>query len=434
MRVDTALLDVVSNVRDGEPDVAPSLVSSVASQGLIQPIVVLDTGDGRYRILDGHRRFAAVKELGLAEVDIHVSESDTSAEMVIGAQVAANTQREDMTEWQLAQAAMNLKDMKVSVKDSAQLLGVTQKEVSAYRKAGSNDLTDEQGNQFSLEGLVEMADAVKETNLEASDLASEVIKGARDLYVAVRNVKHDIEEIEIMDELATLQGEWAQAGIAVFMEDPSLTGDKDKWGYDKKDKNILRVIDNDYSEGINIDLIKHIKLDCHAIQIIPARAFGHTSWRHWCMNAKLHNEKGKSDLKSLNKKTSGTAMSDVEKAERRAEREAKKVRMTLAVKWLEKPLVGKTKWFPIAIAQAVEGQPWREDDTRTIVKALMQAELVEPRPTGAEYDWYNQELESYLEDYEGVDLLRWQSQALAASRYIEKRWPDAQVVEMIENA
>ena len=49
-----------------------SLVNSIAENGLLEPIVVTKTGT----IISGHRRFAAVKELGWEDIDVRVVEPD----------------------------------------------------------------------------------------------------------------------------------------------------------------------------------------------------------------------------------------------------------------------------------------------------------------------------------------------------------------------
>jgi ParB family chromosome partitioning protein len=57
-----------SNARGGLGDVS-ELAISIRAIGMQKPLLVCDLGDGRYEILDGHRRHAAALQLGLPHLD-----------------------------------------------------------------------------------------------------------------------------------------------------------------------------------------------------------------------------------------------------------------------------------------------------------------------------------------------------------------------------
>ena len=92
-------LDVGSNIR--EVGVTPELVGlakSIEAQGILQPILVQVQAPGTkplYRVIDGHRRVAAAKQLGLKEVPCIVR-SHVPHE-IIDAQLVANLHRQDLT-------------------------------------------------------------------------------------------------------------------------------------------------------------------------------------------------------------------------------------------------------------------------------------------------------------------------------------------------
>jgi hypothetical protein len=46
----------------------PEFLASVAASGILVPLRVTPAGDGRYRVIDGHRRLAAALRAGLTEV------------------------------------------------------------------------------------------------------------------------------------------------------------------------------------------------------------------------------------------------------------------------------------------------------------------------------------------------------------------------------
>lgn len=79
-----------SNARGDVGDVN-ELAMSIKALGMRQPMLVSDIGDGRYRVLDGHRRLAAAKLLGLAHVDA-VLRRDAGGAVRIQQQLAMHAQ------------------------------------------------------------------------------------------------------------------------------------------------------------------------------------------------------------------------------------------------------------------------------------------------------------------------------------------------------
>ncbi len=61
-----------SNVRR-DLHLTPEFLASVVASGILVPLRVTPVGDGRYRVIDGHRRLAAAIRAGLAEVPIDVA-------------------------------------------------------------------------------------------------------------------------------------------------------------------------------------------------------------------------------------------------------------------------------------------------------------------------------------------------------------------------
>ena len=77
-----------------DKDALDQLADSIVENGLLQPILVREYGEGRYQIIAGERRFRASKLAGLTEIPAIVLEKDDRK----AAQIALieNIQREDL--------------------------------------------------------------------------------------------------------------------------------------------------------------------------------------------------------------------------------------------------------------------------------------------------------------------------------------------------
>ena len=95
--------------REFDHSALEELASSIAANGIIQPIVVRSAGmDGYYQIIAGERRWRAAKMAGLTEVPVVIMEVDDKK----AAQVALieNIQREDLNGMEAAKAFKNIMD------------------------------------------------------------------------------------------------------------------------------------------------------------------------------------------------------------------------------------------------------------------------------------------------------------------------------------
>ena len=70
------------------------LAESISENGLLQPILVREYGEGRYQIIAGERRFRASKIAGLSEIPAIVIEKDDKKAAEIA--LVENIQREDL--------------------------------------------------------------------------------------------------------------------------------------------------------------------------------------------------------------------------------------------------------------------------------------------------------------------------------------------------
>ena len=102
-----------------DKDALEELASSIAENGLLQPIIVREYLGGRYQIIAGERRFRASKIAGLEEIPVMIMDKDDKKAAEIA--LIENIQREDLNPIEEAMAFKSLMDE----------YGLTQEELSA---------------------------------------------------------------------------------------------------------------------------------------------------------------------------------------------------------------------------------------------------------------------------------------------------------------
>jgi len=92
---------------EGEDKGIAELAESISRIGLINPLVVAPGSDGgRYRLIAGHRRFAACRRAGLKEVQVRITEGDQREICEIA--LAENLFRKDLSPVEMAVAVVAL--------------------------------------------------------------------------------------------------------------------------------------------------------------------------------------------------------------------------------------------------------------------------------------------------------------------------------------
>ncbi len=105
--------------KDFDEDALSELAESIAQHGLIQPIVVKPTTNGRYSIIAGERRWRACRIAGLYEVPVVIK--DVEAQELMELALIENLQREDLNAVEEALGYRSLIDA----------FGLTQEEVAS---------------------------------------------------------------------------------------------------------------------------------------------------------------------------------------------------------------------------------------------------------------------------------------------------------------
>ena len=133
--------------KDFDEGALAELADSISKHGLIQPIVVRPTMDGRYMIIAGERRWRACRMAGLQTVPVMIKDTDDKTLMELA--LIENLQREDLNaveealgykalieEFNLTQeeVANRMGKSRSAVTNALRLLSLTDAELEALRR------------------------------------------------------------------------------------------------------------------------------------------------------------------------------------------------------------------------------------------------------------------------------------------------------------
>ena len=105
------------------------LTQSIASQGVIQPLVVREIAENQFEIIAGERRWRAAKQAGLDEVPVVIRDIDDQVALAIA--LIENIQRESLTPIEEAKALSRLiQDFKMTHEEISQVIGRSRSAVS----------------------------------------------------------------------------------------------------------------------------------------------------------------------------------------------------------------------------------------------------------------------------------------------------------------
>ncbi|BBB23809.1 chromosome partitioning protein, ParB family [Isorropodon fossajaponicum endosymbiont JTNG4] len=160
---------------DIDPNTLNELVSSITSQGVIQPLVVRKVSYDKYEIIAGERRWRAAKIAGLNEVPVIIRKIDDQVALAIG--LIENIQRESLTPLEEAKALQQLiEDFKMTHEEISNVVGRSRSTVSnLIRLLQLNNAV----KQLLSSGDIEMGHAralLSLTEEQQLDVANQVIK------------------------------------------------------------------------------------------------------------------------------------------------------------------------------------------------------------------------------------------------------------------
>lgn len=133
--IDLDSVDIgTSQVRTDLTTGIDDLASSIARQGLLQPIVVAQKPNGRFEVLAGQRRFLACRKLNYSNIRAVVLDSADDEAIRVAISLTENLVRQDNTQKELIDACTKLYKKYGSIKDVAAETGLTANVVSRYVK------------------------------------------------------------------------------------------------------------------------------------------------------------------------------------------------------------------------------------------------------------------------------------------------------------
>ena len=205
------------------------LTESIKEKGVLEPLLVKPTDDGKFMIIAGERRWRASQLAGLSEVPCIEMEVDEKGIAEIA--LIENLQRKDLTVWEEADGLAALKDK----------FGYTQDEIAQKISKGRTTVTE----LLTIAGLpVEIRKKCRELNIGAKAMLLEVARqfdeaamvefldrvagGKREKKPAARTVsKNDVVAAPVIDPKTKFRYAPDGKGFVVEVEfDASSDGGK----------------------------------------------------------------------------------------------------------------------------------------------------------------------------------------------------------------
>lgn len=267
------------------------LAASIASLGVLQPLIVTPDGD-RHRIVTGHRRRAAAITAGLAAVPCVVCADLTGAD-TLARQLVENIHRAALTTGEQATAYAQLAAFDLSPAQIGKLVGRKTRHVKAALTAASLDETTRSGASgagLDLEQLATLAEFADEPDAMAA-LTQAAADGPGHFAHAVARQR----EARKRAEQASKQ--LAQAGYVLLAQRP---------GWSERDA-VRRL--RELYDGDGQPLAPEAHADC------PGRAVYIDRWsevEHYCMDPKARGHRTRPKPQPLD---------EADRAERRRVRE-----------------------------------------------------------------------------------------------------------------
>ncbi|MFN3891947.1 MAG: ParB/RepB/Spo0J family partition protein [Beijerinckiaceae bacterium] len=256
------------NSRAGKSDI-DSLANSIREVGLVLPIAVRARNRGEFEIIDGHRRFAALKKLKVKEVDVHVVEGDDLAARERS--LAANIERAPLHPIDQFEAFAKIAAQNVDAETIARRFGLRTKQVQqALALGGLHDDVRAAWRAGKIDEDIARAFTIQPDKDKQAEVLSGVLAAVKKRqYVSAWNVKSELRAESRSDrgKLKFVGVEaYTQAGGSIFEDlfsdetyasDPALL---DRLAQEKLQTVVSRI------EGLGFAFVKVGRMDWGAFR------------------------------------------------------------------------------------------------------------------------------------------------------------------------
>jgi len=238
--------------RDMSNDALEELANSIKAQGILQPIVVRETGHQKYEIIAGERRWRAAKLVGLENVPCLIKNVEDNAAIAIA--LIENIQRENLNAMEEAIAFKRLLDeFELTHNEVAKAVGKSRTTISNLLRL--NNLNDAV-KLFIEQGDIEMGHArallplVNEKQLIIAKIVIEKQLSVRDTEKLVKNELADkpvIQAKAVDQKLIGIEEKLAERlGTKVSLSQTKNGKGKLVINFDKSDKleEILAILES----------------------------------------------------------------------------------------------------------------------------------------------------------------------------------------------
>ena len=196
--------------KDFEEEALAALSASIKLHGVLQPLIVRESGNGFYQIIAGERRYRAAKLAGLTEVPVVTVDADdiTTAQLAI----VENVQREDLNAAEEAFAYRELSTVwKMTQEEIAEKIGKSRSAV-----ANAIRLTELPDNIMEMlrSGALSAGHCRALLAVEDREVQTMIAEAAKDGGMTVRDVekavKKALETPEEVDEVQATEINYAK--------------------------------------------------------------------------------------------------------------------------------------------------------------------------------------------------------------------------------
>jgi ParB/RepB/Spo0J family partition protein len=303
------------------------LAESMKSGGVLQPLVVCPDGGSpptTFKIVIGHRRYAAAQLAGLRTVPVLVRRFTEQERLE--AMLVENLQRSELAPIEEATAFRKLTDAGLSQRAIAERIGRSQAHVS--RRLALLELPSEAVQALDT-GSITVEDAVELTKLKdmPKRQAAALKEGTGHSWRTVREaVKNQLEDHQRAEQRGKLLRDLKSAGVKLLDVPHGLYGRPEKW---------LAEPGRSYysSEDLPIDLKAHAKEPCRAVV-----SQHNIDVRYACAEPARHARKGASQLKAQRPRASADPATAKRREEERQVKEDGKRRQEFVKQLLTGPL------------------------------------------------------------------------------------------------